>query len=317
MVEFFNPTFKIGLGILIVRNIRSTTFIYIAIEDIVLCMNWSPFRYSRLFHLSSLLFLAVVCVWGLSAMAAQVDIGKDGGTVSVTSDLDMLLNSGGGHVTWRISGQAAPEMRRVIDKNYGNNDGNITPAEAAQYTSALDNYLTQSAPLYHGGKLNSFSLLDRNRGVEDNSEFLVAKDNDTRTIEIRFLIEATLSQQSDNFKLSDDIMVRALFESLRTAYDTNTYLYVGKVDITHTNYVIGLSSFSSFNADHGRTIRFRGPAWEIYQYSVSYDGGTMRNAKDTAQFDQFNVMESPLELFIIITALGYFMLYLPKRFARD
>gem|GEM_PF-2184182 len=250
-------------------------------------------------------------------MAAQVDIGKDGGTVSVESDLDMLMSTGGGHVTWRISGQPAPEMRRIIDKNYGNNDGNITPAEAALYTSALDNYLTQSAPFYHGGKLNSFSLLDRNRGVEDNSEFLVAKDNDTRTIEIRFLIEATLSQQSDNYKLSDDIMVTALFEALRTSYDTNTYVYVGKVDITHMNYVIGLSSFSNFNVDHGRAIRFRGPCWEIYQYTVSYDGGTQGNAKDTAQYDPFNVLESPLELFIIIVALGYFMLYFPKRFARE
>jgi hypothetical protein len=282
-------------------------------------MSWSNTRYSRLFLLSSMLFLAVVCVWGLSAMGAPppIEIGNNGGTVSVESDLELLFNTGGGHVTWRISGQAAPEMRRVIDKNYGNDDGNLTPAEAAQYTSAIDNSLTQSAPLYHGGKLNSFSLLDRNRGVEDNTEFLVAKDNDTRTIEIRFLIEATMSQQSDSYKLSDDVMVTALFEALRSTYDPNTYVFVGKVELAHTNYIIGMCSFSNFNNDHGQVIRFRGPAWELYRYTVSYDGGTMKNAKDTAQFDPFNVLESPLELFIVITALSFFMLYFQKRFARE
>jgi DNA-directed RNA polymerase subunit RPC12/RpoP len=262
---------------------------------------------------------------GLSALAAPcpgpdcVEIGSNGGTVSVESDLDILFNNGGGHVTWRISGEAAPELRRLIDKNYGNNDGNITPAEAAQYTTALDNTLTLTGAVYHGAKLQSFSLLDRNRGVEDNSEFLIGKDNDTRTIEIRFLLEATLSTPSQGYSLSDDIMVRALFDALKTSYDIHSYLYVGKVSLSHTNYIVSMSSYSDFNVDHGRVIRFRGPMWEIYQYSVSYDKGTMGNAKDKAQFggtDSFNVLESPMELFILLVALGYLMLYFPRRFAK-
>jgi DNA-directed RNA polymerase subunit RPC12/RpoP len=280
-------------------------------------MTWTPSKYSRLLLLVVLSLFAVISILGLSVLADTVQIGSNGGGVSVESDLDLLFNNGGGHVTWRISGQAAPEMRRLIDKNFGNNDGSLTPAEAAQYTSALDNTLTLSGATYQGAKLTSFSLLNRNRGIEDNSNFLIGQNNDTRTIEIRFLLEATASTVSDKYSLSDDLMVKALFDSLRTTYDNNTYVFVGHVDITHTNYIIGMSSYSSFSVDHGRAIRFRGPIWEIYQYTVSYDKGTMDNAKDTANFDTFNVFESPLELFILLAIVTYLLFYLPRRLAKS
>jgi len=288
-------------------------------------MTLLPSRTTGLLLLFAFSLLAVLCVIGLSATAAPcpgpdcIEIGSHGGTVSVKSDLDILFSNGGGHVTWRISDEAAPELRQLIDKNYGNNDGNITPAEAAQFTSALDNTLTLSGSVFHGAKLQSFSLLDRNRGVEDNTEFLIGKDNDTRTIEIRFLIEATLSTPSQDYSLNDDLMVRALFDSLKTSYDTHSYLYVGKVSLEHTNYIVSMAAYSDFNVDHGRAIRFRGPIWEIYDYSVSYDKGSMGNAKDKAKFggtDTFNVLESPMELFILLVAMGYLMIYFPRRFAK-
>jgi hypothetical protein len=251
-------------------------------------------------------------------MADTVEIGRNGGKVRVESDLQIMFSegggTGGGHVTWRVSGMAAQELRATVDQNLGNADGNVSPSEAKAYTDALDNWLTNSAIVYHGGKMHSFSLLDRNRGVEDNTEYLIAKNSDGGTIVIRFLIEATLNTRDGGYDMNDDIFVTALFDVLSTGVDD--YIFVGQVEIVHWNYIVGFSSFSNFDTDYGKKVRFRGPVWEVYRYTVSYDGGSMEDKSDRAEFDRFNVVQSPLELFIVCVALGYFMTYIPKRYAK-
>jgi hypothetical protein len=115
--------------------------------------------------------------------------------------------------------------------------------------------------------------------------------------------------------MNDDIFVVALFEVLETGPDE--YVFVGDVEIVHVNYIVALSSYSEMDVDHGTLYRFRGPVWEFYRYSVSYKGGDMGEKKDRGRYDQFNVVQSPLELFIVCVALGYLTIYMPKRYARE
>jgi len=175
----------------------------------------------------------------LSATASLLHAEAQSDGVRLSSDLQLLgINtlSGGGHVTWTLTGDAAKALRQRIvalfdayawiprglayagNATGGNGDGVIQGTEAITYTNFLENELEGIRYGYGGTdvrfiRINRADLLEKSLPVNRSTSGLVGTNaNSTEPLEIRFIFNADTVSEDYSFQFSDLRLAHALFK---------------------------------------------------------------------------------------------------------
>ena len=197
-------------------------------------------------------FLALLSFWG----AVSADRSQPSGSLTVAADYELFGSSeltGGGHITWTLTGSAAQALRaKILDlfdgytqlprgfsnaglaesATNGNGDGVISLAEGQAYTSAVDRYLEAQGAGNQVGYylLRKASLFDTdpNGGFERSTTGIVNADaNSTADLQIRFITEGASTVQNLVMNLSTDTYVRALEDIFSFEADQSPTLTAG------------------------------------------------------------------------------------------
>jgi hypothetical protein len=250
---------------------------------------------------------------------ALADIGDNGGTTTLKSDIEMMQGipiHGGGHVTWRVTGNAAKELRSAILAKYDLPHGSEPPNgqleldEVKRYINELERYLEGHEEgvehQFHGAKLRSFSLLNQDVAT-DVKGLIGTSESSNAAIEIRFYFDAWMPTGSTDISFSETVIPDAIYFPVGENY-TGTY------KVEHTNYMVSIASYSNVNIDKGSFFLIRTPFGDIYHYSATFKAG-----EDTGEgitYEEFSWIECPLILFIVVAIFGYFIATMPGRFRR-
>jgi hypothetical protein len=259
---------------------------------------------TRAAALSSVLALAFLAVL---APAASAGIGA-GSRMTVESQTQMLLQQGGGYVNWEIFGPVATLVRQNADRGFGDGDGYVTPAEAQSYTNEID-LLLENYIQYGSARIIRSSLL--NKDINTDTAGLIGPVNSSKAVEIHFTFSANLRVEGATVNFGDQRIPAAAFRALKGEANQT---FEGELEWKHTEIVVGMASFSETDSDRGQFSHFRGPGFEVLWYSLNLKNGT---SKDQARFDTFNVIQCPLELFVVLCVFGLMAVWFPKHFMKS
>ncbi|UCE37001.1 MAG: hypothetical protein JSW00_16140 [Thermoplasmata archaeon] len=249
---------------------------------------------------------------------AQADIGRNGGTTHVKSDMEMMSGvpvHGGGHITWIVSGEAARELRNKIIEKYdghinltGTPNGRLDLPEVELYQIHLERYLEDEEHVYMGANLRRFALLNRNPS-KDISGLIDTTEASTGKIEIRFYFDAWMPEGSGatDVLLTDTTIPDAIYYPLGETFH-------GTYKIEHTNYMVSVGDFATEKVSKGTYYLIRTPFGDIFHYSVTFKADSNPNEK--LKYEPFSWIECPLVLFIMVVVIGYFVVTMPGRFRR-
>jgi hypothetical protein len=198
-------------------------------------------------------------------------------------------------------------VRQNVDQNFGDGDGNVTPAEASAYSAEIEAVL-ENYVFYGSVRIMGTALL--NKDINTDTAGLVGRVNSSRSVVIHFMFSANLRVEGVKVNFGDQRMPMAPFRALRGEPNQT---FDGELDWKHTEIVVGLASFSAFNPDRGQFSRLRGPGVEVVWYSLQ---ATNRTSNDQARFDTFSVLQCPLELFIVLCVFGLLALWFPRHFMK-
>jgi len=244
----------------------------------------------------------------LSAISPPGSAGIGSGSkMMVESQTQMLLQQGGGYVNWEISGPVATDVRRNVDRGFGDGDGIVTHAEASSYTNEID-LLLENYIFYGSAHIIRSSLL--NKDIATDTAGLIGPVNSTKAVEIHFTFSANLRNEGAAVNFGDQRIPSAAFRALKGEANQS---FEGELSWRHTEIIVGMGSVSGTNADRGSFSRFRGPGFEVLWYSLGVQNQT---SNDQARFDTFNVVQCPLELFVVVCVFGVFTLWFPRHFSR-
>lgn len=254
---------------------------------------------------------------GLSVPSAQAYIGSNGGTTTLKTDIEMMSGipvHGGGHVTWKVSGAAARELRAAIILNYDvprgqePQNGQLEIDEVERYALDLERYLESEELKHQGANLRRFALL--NRDVKADTIGLIHTSNaSTDNIEIRFYFDAWVPSGEEEITLSDTLLADAIFVPVN-----ETYVAPGTYKIEHTEYMVNIGDYENVRIKKGDFYLIRTPFGEIYHYSASFKAD--QNPRDKVKYVPFSWIECPLVLFVVVVVFGYFIVTMPGRYRR-
>lgn len=198
----------------------------------------------------------------------------------------------------------------VSTGNYDN--GNTTNQE----TKIMDLRAASYANLtltYHGRVSDSNDYLaiqarEENSSWDPEPLFNLSVSNNTMT-------PLNLTKSLNKY-VGKQIFLRFHFHSDATGNDTGFFIdefnliapcnYTGKVEMHHTDYLVGVISFANLKPDRGTIHLFRTPGGEILSYTSTFD---MTEAqKDSITYQHFDFMENPQVLFILMFVCSYLLL---------
>jgi len=160
------------------------------------------------------------------------------GTLRVSSDVQLIGiggMSGGGHVTWTLTGDVARSLRQRIVAMFdeyaaiprgfayggngttGNGDGIIQGGEALSYTNFLENEVEGVRYGYSGTevryvRIDRADLLEQGLPVNRSTDGLVGSGpTSIEPLQIRFIFNAETISGDYAFRFSDDAIAQALF----------------------------------------------------------------------------------------------------------
>jgi hypothetical protein len=202
-------------------------------------------------------------------------------------------------------------------------------------SGTYDNDSTMIQDSYpHLIRLNSsnecFLNFTYNGSVADSGDYLVFQTSEDRVIwnDVHNLTSANNTSQSTLVARNltglgcEEFYLRLLFKSDSGGNSAGfsidnlavygpTY-YDGKVEMHHTDYLLGTLSFQNFDSHRGAVHVIRTPGGEILSYTSTFDANDWGD--DTTTFVAFNFFENPQLLFILIFILTYLLLSFQTKF---
>lgn len=169
-----------------------------------------------------------------------------------------------------------------------------------------------------------------NGSVADSGDYLVflASEDGANWNEIHNLTTSNNTSNRISVSLNlrnfagKEFYLRLLFRSDSTGNSTGFRIddlgvfgpsyYEGRIEMHHTDYLLGTLSFESIDSGRGAVHVIRTPGGEILSYTSSFDYGD--SGRDTTTFVSFNFLENPQILFILIFLVTYFLLSAQNRF---
>ncbi len=127
-------------------------------------------------------------------------------------------------------------------------------------------------------------------------------------------------EPSNNYSISSNGQVNINQASIRTGDNFSvvyayTFRWEGESELTHWSFVVGTHSFYGPEYDDGTLYVFRTPAGEVLHYSIELDGVNEPSARIT--WEEFELLENPQILFILICIFSYFTRHFPKKYYWD
>ncbi len=220
--------------------------------------------------LGSLTSVAALSACLLSLVPPVAAIGDSHDSLDVTSDLRLLFDDGGGHLTWRLEGPVTTRVRQAIEADplFANGDGTIDEAEAKAYTSEIDRRLTSAHLHFHGARIETVALV--NKRITLDTDNLVGPSSSSAPLEIRFTYSAIVDPHDGRAFLEESRVTYALFDPLRGDNAT----YGGSVSVRHETIRAGRAGYASPDISPGSTLsRYRFALIERYVYETHRDAG--------------------------------------------
>ncbi len=175
-----------------------------------------------------------------------------------------------------------------------------------------DNY---KSIMFHGVDITRASL-SNNRMYVDTSGLLNQGVDSTADIDIFMTISMKDTVRVNDIDLSNPAVLEAPFRCL-TAFDRNgdaidTVNYHGDGSMQHWTISVGFDSFYNPEIRTGKLYLIRTPAGELYKYQGNVQDGSI--IQESMQHSDFNPVENPQILFIIMMVFGYLTVALPGHF---
>ncbi|HEQ79208.1 MAG TPA: PKD domain-containing protein, partial [Euryarchaeota archaeon] len=257
------------------------------------------------------------------------------GQMTVKTDL-MIFGwtepSGGGYLTWTLSGDLATDLRNQIIEQYDRDlpgmpgYGRIDEAEANAYlvdveqstaVRSLENPDTSNRErrlLYWGTQTNRYDPkyggYDTNNDLTQSVQGMINyryNEEGPITIDFQFSAEYLSGRQIPN--LVEDFFIQVLYSPFRKGY-----VYDGPVSYSHQHVMVGLPAYYNPSVTDGSLFILRTPIGEVVWYSVEYSGNASKDKMETKDFD---FVESPFVLFLTVMVGAYLTNYLPSKFYSD
>jgi hypothetical protein len=254
-----------------------------------------------------LLVLAVVLLSLPAIIPGQVD-AED---VEVSTTFLTFFKNGGGYIEYRLSGEAASDLRHMIDdpavmfpfeNRQSDGDGIIDQAEGESYTRNLDDILTRRQIILRGVKME-------NVDVDDDRGLIGSKVNDTREIYIHITFRGGLQYDTMEFNVSGLEPLAVLYGSYD---DIPTSLTVDE-----RTYIVsaGMGAYKTQIKDEGTLLNLRAPMAAVVTYHSSYTVNSPPAAR--MEYDHNTFAGNPLILMIFMFLITVLTLKLPKALARE
>jgi hypothetical protein len=259
--------------------------------------------------------------------------------MSVDSDFEELGFSGvtgSGKITWKITGQAARELRKMIIAKYdsninlppgvspGNANGNLEADEIENYKEAIDTYLMnmqyqqgtcedchgQGPVIYFGCEITAAQLLHKEpassmgQAIQVDMKGLLNTNNySLEDIAIYYKVEVRTEPSITEFPLDSDILANAPYAPFNQKYR-------GSITITHLQVLVGFQSYHGLKLPKGSMFFLRTPAGEAIWYSTSFHTDVMNSER--ISFSPWDFLENPQILFILMIIAGHYTTAIPN-----
>ncbi len=265
-----------------------------------------------LYGLANVFIASLVCLYIIIANVPTASAEPEADLI-IESNLRYLFGTGGGEVTITVQGDLAREIRYDIFEEYlsDTNDTNVVISKviADNFAEAFEDLLelrinpnrqyydkppNEANVSYKGNyKIIKLSRVD----IQSIDGLEGTKSTDSSRFEIELDLKGELLQDSEII-LSDGYII--LYALWGEAIPSSSY----RVEESSTITVVGMDSFSNQRLDSGGEISlYRIGLGEniVYNHEYKLNGYELDDEKkDTASFDSFNVIFSPLILIIII-----------------
>jgi hypothetical protein len=250
------------------------------------------------------------------------DAQVDSSYVKVATDYELLGAQdlhGGGHLTYTLEGDAAVQLRELVLAEYdgaisGQDNGAIDSAElkynemAGTFVADVELALSDMNSFFAGSTV-SFDPLHEGQGEPITTDAIgfVGENVSTSTAPIYIYLYFD-AQQMSGARPTVDLVAPELFQALYSPFDE---AWTGKYVYSHTDYRIGLSSFSNTRVSTGDIYVFRTPAGVITKYDVSFQGASYPN--DRAAYASLDFLENAQITFVIVFICAYLTSSLPGK----
>jgi len=263
----------------------------------------------------SLLMLSIFsCIESSQAQETDND-----GKSRMKSQLYMLGDSGGGHIEWWLEGKIAKDIRHLIDSNEtgfgGNSDGTLQGSERKEsadfgevhnFIEHLENKVLESH-IFRGAFV-------KRADCEKTSGLTGTSVNSTEEIYIYITFSAEFKVPKREVELNGNPFLEwVLIDELLDENEPYSVL----CEDEHTSIIVGFGCVYQPKVSHGTFTKYRIGIGEIITYKTKYSTQSWTDnseglERETARYEGFYWLESPLELLLFIIIFGYVTISTPK-----
>ncbi|UCC93170.1 MAG: hypothetical protein JSW25_00380 [Thermoplasmata archaeon] len=254
-----------------------------------------------------LLVMAMV-VMMVPALAPGEAAAED---VEVSTTFLTVFKNGGGYIEYRIKGQAAADLRQMIDDpnvtfpfetRLADGDGIIDQSEGEAYKRNLDDILTRRMIILRGVKME-------NVDVDEDIGLIGSKVDDKREIYLHITFRGGLQYDQIEFNVSG-------LEPLAVLYGSYEDI-PGTLTVDERTYIVsaGMGAYETRVREEGTLLNMRAPLAAVVTYHSSYTVSSAPSAR--MEYDHSNMAANPLILMLFMLGITYFTIKLPKWAARD
>ncbi len=253
-------------------------------------------------------FVMVVVAVGMLFAASGLVEAAD---IEFSTTFLTALDNGGGYIEYHLHGDAASELRTMIDEpavrfpyenTFSDGDGTIDMSEGDSYMRNLDDIFTQRYQVLRGVMLDNVDV-DEARGL------VGTHPNDTKELYLHITFRGHIQYDSKEFNVSGLEPLAALYGNYSSIPPTLS------VDEKTTIVAAGLANYERVVKEEGTLFNLRLPGAAVVSYSVSYTVGDPPAVR--MEYDHSDIVGNPLALGIMMFIFTWLALRIPKATARE
>ncbi len=239
----------------------------------------------------------------------QTERGRQIGVID-DYEVNAFVGYANSFLQYYIEGQ---QIMQVNESKTGDKPNPFEPLGTERYRDG--------AAIYYEGVHITHSALS-NSNIHGDTDGLIGRTlASTDTIDIYMTIKMDFGQKAAEIVLSDPVLLRAPFEALaKYQYNISSgeYELVDNVEyrgngvLNHYTINIGFESYSYPNVQKGSIWMLRTPAGEVVSYSIEIQSG--QAPEETIMHSNFDILENPQILFVIVVIFGYLSVAFPTHF---
>jgi hypothetical protein len=248
----------------------------------------------------------------LLAVPAFVPTQVGAEDVEMSTTFYTVFKNGGGYIEYRISGEAASDLRHMIDDpdvmfpfetRMADGDGIIDQSEGESYMRNLDDILTRRMIVLRGVKMENVDVDEETRGI------IGTRVNDTKEMYIHITFRGNLQYDKMEFNVSGLEPLAVLYGS----YDA----IPSSLTVDERTFIVsaGMGSYETKIKDEGTLLNLRAPVAAVAWYHSSYTVSSVPSAR--MEYDHNTMAGNPLIMIFLMALVTLLTLKLPKALAKE